>query len=187
MTSQLFLADLRKHLIQGDAELENRLMLDDWVYRPGLPANVARPDPQAFAQVDRAIADFAAGGPVPVEFGNWTTAEQLRFLNGIPKKLPAGRLAQLEQRLGLNNATNNEVLFAWLQLAVANRYEPAVPALEQLLTTQGRGKFVRPLIEALASDERWGRPIAARVYRRARPLYHPIVTRNLDKLGLIEG
>jgi leukotriene-A4 hydrolase len=187
MTSQRFLADLRTHLVRGDAELESRLMLDQWVYEPGLPANVARPDPAAFAQVDQAIAAFAAGGPVPVEFRTWTTAEKLRFLNGIPRNLPTRRLAQLEQTLRLNAATNNEVLFAWLELAVANRYDPAVPALERFLTSQGRGKFVRPLTEALASDEQWGRPIAVRVYGQARPLYHPIVTRNLDRLGLIQS
>jgi len=76
------------------------------------------------------------------------------------------------------------VLFAWLSLAVANRYDAAVPALERFLTTQGRRKFVAPLIKALAKDSAWGRPIAARVYRVARPLYHPITTRGLDELKL---
>ena len=71
------------------------------------------------------------------------------------------------------------------RLAIRNRYEPAVPLLEQFLTTQGRGKFVRPLIEALAADAQWGRPIASRIYARARPLYHPLVTRDLDRLGLV--
>jgi leukotriene-A4 hydrolase len=187
MTSERFLADLRKHLVRGDAALEDRLMLNQWVYEPGLPANVATPDPAAFAQVDRAIAAFAAGGPVPMEFRGWTTAEQLRLLNSLPRELPTSRLARLEQALDLNNASNNEVLFAWLDLAVANRYDPAVPALDQFLLTQGRRKFVRPLIEALAKDEQWGRPIAARVYARARPLYHPITTRDLDKLGLLDN
>ena len=77
-----------------------------------------------------------------------------------------------------------EVRFAWLDLAVANRYDPAIASLEQFLTSQGRGKFVRPLIQALAADQAWGRPIAARIYAKSRPLYHPLVTRDLDKLGL---
>ena len=80
-----------------------------------------------------------------------------------------------------------EMRFAWLDLAVGNRYEPALPSLEQFLTTQGRGKFVRPLIKALAADTSWGRPIAARIYARARPLYHPMVTRELDELKLGGG
>ena len=185
MTSARFLADLREHLVKGDAALEQRLKLDEWVYRPGLPSNVARPDPAAFAEVDKAIAAFAAGGPVPTGFKGWTTAEKLRFINGLPRKLSKQRLDQLEQALGLNEAGNNEVLFAWLELAVANRYDPALPALERFLTAQGRRKFVAPLFEALAEDRQWGRPIAVRIYRRTRPLYHSVTTATIDKLALL--
>jgi len=49
---------------------------------------------------------------------------------------------------------------------------------------QGRRKFVRPLLTALAADKEWGRPIANRIYAKARPLYHPVTVRDLDKLGL---
>jgi leukotriene-A4 hydrolase len=111
----------------------------------------------------------------------------LRFLNELPRKLPKARLDLLERGFGLNTIGNNEVRFAWLELAVANRYDPAIASLEEFVTTQGRRKFVRPLIEALAKDNAWGRPIAARIYPKARPLYHPITTRDLDKLNLGGG
>jgi aminopeptidase N len=184
MTSALFLADLRKNLVRGDKALEDKLQLDRWVYQPGLPSNVARPDPAAFATVDKAVSAFSGGGAVPAAFGQWTTAEKLRFLNKLPRKLPSKRLDELNRSLKLNEAGNNEVLFAWLDLAIRNRYDPAVPALERFLTTQGRRKFVRPLIETLAADAQWGRPIATRVYREARVSYHPITQRDLDKLKL---
>ena len=131
-----------------------------------------------------ALAAFGKGGAAPDAFSGWTTAEKLRFLNKLPRKLPKARLDELNNRLKLNEAGNNEVLFAWLDLAVANRYDPAVPSLERFLTTQGRRKFVRPLIESLAKDAQWGRPIATRVYRVARDSYHPITQRDLDKLNL---
>ena len=95
------------------------------------------------------------------------------------------RLVALDQAFSLSRAGNNELRFAFLTLAVANRFDPAVPALEEFLTMQGRRKFVRPLIEALAEDKEWGRPIAVRVYARARAGYHPVTTRDLDKLGLL--
>ena len=81
--------------------------------------------------------------------------------------------------------SSHPVRTAFLTLAVENRYDPAVPALEEFLTMQGRRKFVRPLITALAEDKEWGRPIAVRVYRKARPGYHPVTIRDLDKLGLL--
>lgn len=187
MTSAKFLADFRQNLVKGDKALEDRLLLDRWVYEPGLPANVARPDPAAFAAVDKSVTAFAEGGPAPAEFGDWTTAEKLRFINSLPRKLPAPRLDELNSKLGLSDAGNNEVLFAWLELAVESRYQPAVPALEKFLTVQGRRKFVRPLIEALAEDQQWGRPIAVRIYAKARPSYHAVTTKDLDKLGLIKA
>ena len=80
-----------------------------------------------------------------------------------------------------------EVRFAWLDLAVANRYEPALPSLEQFLTSQGRGQIRQAADQGARQGRAWGRPIAKRIYARARPLYHPLVTRDLDKLhGLIK-
>jgi aminopeptidase N len=183
MTSARFLADLRANLVKGDAELERKLMLDQWVYQPGLPANAARPDPQAFAQVDQATRAYVAGGPIAqVPFAQWNTAERLRFLNALPRELPPQRLAELDRGFGLSQAGNNEVLFAWLKLAIANRYDPAVPAAERFLAGMGRRKFVAPLFEALAAEGEWGKPIARRIYAAARPTYHSVTTGTVDKL-----
>ncbi len=187
VTSKIFLADLRSHLVKGDAALDQKLKLDQWVYQPGVPSNAIPAEPKAFAEVDAAVAAFAKGGaPNAKLWAGWTTDERLRFLNKLPRALAKPRLDALERGFGLNATRNSEVRFAWLDLAVANRYEPAVPSLEEFLTTQGRRKFVRPLIKALAADTIWGRPIAARIYARGRPLYHPMVTAELDKLNLGE-
>jgi leukotriene-A4 hydrolase len=182
MTSARFLADLRANLIKGDQALEDRLKLDQWVYQPGLPENVARPDPQAFAHVDEAVRAFNAGGAAGgVPYAGWNTAERLRFLNALPRELSRERLAELDQAFRLNESGNSEVLFAWLQLALANRYEPAVPAAERFLMAMGRRKFVAPLFETLMGEGEWGRPIAERLYARARPSYHAVTTGTVDK------
>ena len=186
VTTSIFLADLREHLIKGDSKLETALQLDRWVSQPGVPDNVFKADAQAFAEVDQAVAAFKTGAqPAADVWTRWTTDEKLRFLTRLDKKQPAERLAALDGAFKLSSAGNNEVRFAFLTLAVANRFDPAVPALEQFLLVQGRRKFVRPLITSLAEDKSWGRPIAVRVYAKARPQYHPVTVRDLDKLGLL--
>ena len=183
MTSERFLADLRATLVGGDRDLERKLQLDRWVFQPGLPDNAARPDPSAFARVDSALAAFQAGGPASaVPYARWTTAERLRFLNGLPRDLPQTRLAELDRALGLTAGRNAETLFAWLQLALANRYAPAVPAAERFLMSQGRTKFVAPIFKTLMGEGDWGQPIARRLYARARPTYHSVTTSRVDKL-----
>jgi leukotriene-A4 hydrolase len=184
VTSAIFLADIRQNLIKGDQALEKKLMLERWVHQPGIPPNIVRSPASTFAEQDKAVAAFAVGGAPPQAWSRWITAERLRFLNRLPRKLSTSRLDALQSAFDLNGSSNMEVRFAWLDLAVGNRYDPAIPSLEQFLTSQGRGKFVRPLFKALARDDRWGKPIAKRIYAQARPLYHPLVTRDLDKLGL---
>jgi leukotriene-A4 hydrolase len=183
MTSARFLADLRANLVRGDAALEPRLDLDRWVYQPGLPDNAARPDPAAFAAVDQALATYRrGGGEAAIPYGRWTTAERLRFLNGLPRDLPRERLAALDGAFSLSGSGNAELLFAWLQLALANRYEPAVPAAERFLGQMGRRKFVAPIFQTLVGEGDWGRSIAARVYARTRPSYHSVTRDRVDRL-----
>ncbi|HYN46818.1 MAG TPA: M1 family metallopeptidase [Allosphingosinicella sp.] len=183
MTSARFLADLRANLVRGDAALERRLQLDRWVFAPGLPDNAARPDPAAFAAVDRGLRAFNLGGPARgVPYGGWSTAERLRFLNGLPREMARARLDELDAAFRLSQGGNAETLFAWLQLALANRYEPAVPATERFLAAQGRRKFVSPLFETLIGEAEWGRPIALRIYGRTRPGYHSVTTGRVDQL-----
>ena len=180
-TAEMFLADLRRNLIAGDIALEQRLMLDEWVYRPGLPSNAVQPDPQAFAEVDDSVRAFSGGadaGAVP--YAGWNTAERIRFLNALPRRLPRARLDSLDRAFGLSGSGNSEVLFAWLKLAIANRYDPAVAAAERFLTSMGRRKFVAPLFEALIAQGEWGRPIARRIYARARPGYHAVTRGSVD-------
>jgi hypothetical protein len=82
---------------------------------------------------------------------------------------------------GLSGSGNSEILFAWLQIAIRNRYEPAFAALERFLLTQGRRKFVRPLYQDLAKSD-WGRKMALDIYRRARPTYHPVSATSIDPI-----
>jgi len=183
VTSKIFLDDIRQNLVKGDKGLEAKLMLDRWVYQPGVPPNMVRPPANTFADEDRAAAAFAGGAAAP-DWSKWTTDERLRFLTRLPRKLPASRLDALQKAYDLNGIGNMEVRFAWLDLAVGNRYDPAVPSLEQFLTSQGRGKFVKPLIKALAKDGTWGRPIAQKIFAETRNFYHPMVVRDLEELNL---
>ena len=183
VTSSLFVADLRKYLVKGDAALEAKLMIDQWVYGPGVPANAVPADPTAFADANRASDAFAGGAaPDPAAWAGFNSDERLRFLNRLPRMLPTERLDALEQAFKLNETRNNEVLFAWLDLATRNRYDPAAPALEKFLTTLGRGKFVKPLYKTLYADPLWGRPIAQRIFARAQSFYHPLVGTAVAKI-----
>ena len=188
MTTEMFLEDIRAHLVTTRA-LEDQLMMDAWIYQPGMPSNWVPPVSGAFAPVDAAArAFFADKGPASaIPWTGWSTQERQRFLAWRPEGRAAGadwltpaQLADLESALNLREEGNAELVFAWLQIAVQHRYQPAVPTLERFLTTMGRRKFVLPLFTSLWAEGDWGRSIATPLYARARPGYHPVTTNSVD-------
>ena len=180
MTTEGFLADLRANLIRGDSALERRIQPEQWVYGAGLPDNAPPVRADAFARVDTEARRFAGGTPAAeLRTDGWTTQEWQHFLGALPERPTAAQLAGLDSAFGFTDTGNSEVLFAWLRLAIRHRYEPAMPALERFLTTQGRRKFVAPLYTELMNTS-WGRPVARRIYAAARPGYHAVATRTID-------
>ena len=118
----------------------------------------------------------------PEYWAGWTTAERLRLIAKLPKELTTEQLDWLDSHLGLSQSGNAEVLFAWLELALGNRYDPAVPAAETFLSEVGRRKFVLPLFETLMGEGEWGQPIAKRIYARTRAGYHAVTQGSVDKV-----
>ncbi len=169
LTTAEFLEDLRANLIAGDAALEETLQLDAWLEKPGLPANATVPTSDAFDVVEKQVKRFTAGTPAAsLQTKAWTTQEWQHFLGSLPAALSEPQLADLDRAFGFSKSGNSEVLFAWLRIAIRHRYQPAMPALERFLTSQGRRKFLKPLYEDLMTTA-WGTSEAKRIYTVARP------------------
>ncbi|MDP1737516.1 MAG: M1 family metallopeptidase [Caulobacter sp.] len=188
-TTAGFLADLREHLVKGDAALEAKMQLDEWVYQPGVPSGAYHLPSPALLKVDAARAAFLAGGPVAAIPGKgWTTQEWKRFLDGLPRKLTAAQLAELDGAFGLSASTNAYVRSGWLELVVANRWAPGLPSLEQFLGSVGRGLFIRPLYTGLSKDREWGLPLARRFFNQSKATYHPSLAAGIEKtIAAAEG
>ncbi len=183
ITTGQFVSDLQQELLRGDAELADRLNLQAWLHEPGLPASAYVPTSSAFSQVDgqaRRLADGAA--PTDLQVQGWTPQQWQHFLEQLrTMTLSPAQVRALDARYELSTSGNSEILFAWLRVTVARQYEPAVPALERFLTSQGRRKFLRPLYEDLMQTP-WGQPIARRIYQQARGSYHSVSAQTLDTI-----
>jgi hypothetical protein len=181
-TTAGFLADLRTHLVKGDAALESKLQLDAWVYQPGIPTGAYHKPSPALLKVDAARAAFLAGGGASALPGKtWTTQQWKRFLDGLPRKLTTAQMDDLDGAFALSASTNAYVRSAWLELVVANRYAPGLASLESFLGEVGRGLFVRPLYIGLLKDKDWGVPLARRYFDASKTTYHPSIAAEFER------
>jgi leukotriene-A4 hydrolase len=178
MTSDWMLEEMRARLLQPGEE--ERIRIEEWIYRPGIPANLPPVRSQLLAVVDSQVARWNNGTPAPeLRTANWSTHEWLHFLRALPDTIPGARIVELDRQFKLSQSGNAEILQTWLVIAIRNRYEPAFPALDRFLTSQGRRKFLTPLYTELMKTE-WGRTMARDIYHRARPTYHSVATGTID-------
>jgi hypothetical protein len=187
ITTEQFREYLAANLLSRKPDAVTRAELDEWLLAPGLPGNAILPTSDAFDLVDTARKDWLAGklAAAGLPGKNWTTHEWVHFLDGMPSKVPAEKLAGLDAAFALTATGNSEVAFSWLRVAIANDYAAAWPRLENYLISIGRRKLIKPLYEDLMKTPA-GAERARAIYGRARPNYHPIATATLDGIVLRE-
>ena len=150
------------------SELATSVDLDEWIFRPGVPAGAAEPHSDAFARIE-------AGWPS--DTSGWSTHEWLHFLRS--QKQPD--MARLEREFHFGESGNSEILHQWLLMAVEQNYQPAFPKVEQFLCSVGRRKFLKPIYTELMKTPE-GQARARSIYSKARPGYHPIAQATVDSI-----
>lgn len=182
MTTDAFVEDLRSHLLHNDTELEKQLKIHQWLYEPGLPDNVVVPTSPLLDKVTAQAQAFGAGGDVKsLDVTDFGTSQWVNLLRQLPDSLTVDQMAMLDAQFNFTRSHNSEILFEWLQLSIKHHYLPAMPAIEEFLTGQGRNKYCTPLYKSLMKQD-WGVEMAQRIYAKARPGYHDFTRFNVDKV-----
>jgi leukotriene-A4 hydrolase len=183
VTTPQFVRALRDELIAQDPSRIDEGFLRRWIDEPGMPADALLVPSDAFARVDAQRERWESGAlsTAALETARWTVQEWLQFLNGIQRPQAVARLAELDQRFALTHSRNAEVAHAWYRLAIASGYPGLDAALERYLTGIGRVKLIRPLYTDLMKTPE-GAELARRIYAIARPGYHAIAQRALDRV-----
>jgi leukotriene-A4 hydrolase len=163
-------------------EIGAKIDIDKWIKGPGVPPNAPQVHSDAFVRVEEQVRAFEIGTAAKeLQSKNWSTHEWIHFLRHLPKTLSREQMADLDAAFGFSKSGNSEILHEWLLRAIERRHEPAYDALERFLQRQGRRKFLKPLYEKLAETAE-GLERARSIYRKARPMYHAVSYRTIDKI-----
>jgi hypothetical protein len=174
---------LRDDLFAQEPGRLDELGIHEWLYEPGLPANVPEPRTAAFDRTGAAATAFVAGEQAAADLPgkDWSTQEWLHFLRALPEDLPTEKMAELDTAWSLTGGGNAEIRMQWLLQAIRSGYAAADAAVEEFLCSQGRRKFLKPLYAELASTPE-GKRRAVAIYERARPTYHAVSSGTIDEL-----
>ena len=182
VTTPQFVAELQDGLMRQYPGRIDAAFLASWIDDAGMPADAEFVQSDALARVDAQRMRWEQGTLATDELqtAGWTVQEWLHFLNRATRPQPVARLQELDRRFQLTASRNAEIAHAWFRLAIASGYPGLEPALERYLVGIGRLKLIEPLYEDLLQTPP-GAEFARRVYAEARPGYHAIAQRRLDR------
>ncbi|MDQ2070496.1 M1 family metallopeptidase [Natronospira bacteriovora] len=181
ITTEHFREFLLENLIKGNEDIMSPERVHEWIYEPGMPEGYPVPRSTAFERVDEMSERWLADeiGISDIRRDDWHALQWVYFLNNLPDELSRARLDALDEAFDLTHSANYEVAAAWLEIAIRNRYEPAMERVREFLLEVGRMKFLRPLYAALVETDR---ELAEAIYLEARAGYHPLGRDTVERL-----
>jgi leukotriene A-4 hydrolase/aminopeptidase len=181
MNTERFLTYLKAELLTDPALVE-KINVEEWIYKPGLPANLPKVNSARFDAVDKALEAWKIGAkPNHLPTKEWASHEWLHFVRHLPDSMTTSQMSELDEAFGFTNSGNSEILAAWFIPVIKHRYTKGYPALEKFLISVGRRKFIAPLYQAMLLTPE-GTKMAKEIYAKARPNYHAVATGTLDAL-----
>jgi len=181
ITTEDFVEYAKHTLLVDHSNKITEAELLEWIYGTGMPQWFIAPTSSSLDKVKVTTHDWLTGTKAAqLETASWSVHHWQYFLTNLPQSLSLAQLQDLDTHFKLTTSKNAEIAFAWFTVAIRNKYQPALPAVDTYLNHIGRGKFVRPLYQSLKSAGYNDK--AQSIYSTARSGYHPSIVGILDNI-----
>ncbi len=181
MNTKSFILYANQYLIAKYKISDSDDLLNEWIYKSGLPEGFEPPSSTKFEEVDTFLDTWLENPKDSLNQLNCCTHEWLHFLQQLPDSIGKEEMQMIDLQKSFTDSGNAEILTEWFKLSIKNNYYVAYPNMETFLIETGRRKFLMPLYSELIKTEQ-GKSLASRIYRKARPNYHFVSYNSLDKL-----
>lgn len=180
ITTERFVKYLQKQLKLNEGQMQ---VVQDWIYKPGLPAAFVPPTSTLFDRVAQTVEQFTGGKieatALPTQ--TWSTHEYLYFIRNLPQSLDSNAVQQLETQFHWNESGNSEIRFAWLMFQIRRGDTTIRMHCNHFLATIGRRKFVLPMYRALLAQHAM-EANARKWFELYRNRYHAVTRQSVEEI-----
>ena len=184
LTTEQFLDFLNTEL----PEIFEKVDVETWVYKPGMPEAWHRPQSHLYDEVEQALADLNNGKlPTKDQVKDWHRYQILSFLQGLPRTIPVEDCKMLEDVLELDKRNDDYFFSYFYATCILSGYQQVMPRVEKFVERIGRMLYLMPIVRAMTEAD-WARSQARPLFERVRQQQHPVtaatVEASLKKAGL---
>ncbi|KAF2507965.1 M1 family metallopeptidase [Flavobacterium zhairuonense] len=171
ITTEDFVKYLNENLIKGDKVLADKIQLDKWIYKPGIPSNILPVSSAEFDAIDVIQKSWRETGVAGLSKKITTTAEKQHFIDHLPTDITVKEMEAIDKEFNFTKGGNFIIKRQWFVQALRHQYKPAYPAIEQFLIGISRTGSVMMLYKEMVKTPE-GKVWAKQVFDKAKSGYH---------------
>ncbi len=156
--------------------------IDEWVYKPGIPAVSKAPVSKLFLKLDDWLAGYKSNSKNVTELPKTLSYQEwIYIIRNLPEKLTETQFNSLNKQYAWGVSGNAEIQAAWFEKAINAGYgKVLLEGIDKFLSKVGRRKFLEPLYSAMLSHGM--EKEANDIYKKARKGYHFVSVKSIDAL-----
>ncbi|QSW90768.1 leukotriene A4 hydrolase C-terminal domain-containing protein [Flavobacterium endoglycinae] len=171
ITTEDFVKYINENLIKGDKALADKIKLEDWIYKPGIPSNILPVSSADFDAIDAIQKSWRETGVAGLSKKITTTAEKQHFIDHLPADITTAEMDAIDKEFNFTKGGNFIIKRQWFVQALIHQYKPAYPAIEQFLIGISRTGSVMMLYKEMVKTPE-GKVWAKQVFEKAKSGYH---------------
>jgi leukotriene-A4 hydrolase len=171
ITTEDFVKYINDNLIKGDKALADKIKLDDWIYKPGIPSNITSVHSDDFTAIDSIQKNWRKIGVKGLSQKIKSTTEKQHFIDYLPADITAEEMAAIDNEFSFTKNGNFVIKRQWFVQAIRHEYKTAYPAIEQfMIATSRTGSLMTLYKELIKTSE--GKTWAKQIFDKAKSGYH---------------
>lgn len=171
ITTEDFVKYLNENLIKGDKALADKIQLDNWIYKPGIPSNIVPVSSAEFDAIDAIQKSWRETGVAGLSKKITSTAEKQHFIDHLPADITAKEMEAIDKEFNFTKGGNFIIKRQWFVQAIRHQYKAADSAIEQFLIGSSRTGSIMMLYKEMVKTPE-GKVWAKKVFDKAKSGYH---------------
>ena len=178
LTTEKFLDFLKAEL----PEVFEKVDVQTWVYKPGMPETWHKPQSHLYDEVEQALVDLKQGSlPTNEQVKDWHRYQILSFLQGLPRTISIDECKTLEDVLELEKRNDDYFYSYFYATCILSGYQQIMPRVNNFVERIGRMLYLMPVLRAMTEAD-WSRHLVRPLFESVRNRQHPVTARAVEDL-----
>lgn len=171
ITTEDFVKYINDNLIKGNKALADKIKLDDWIYKPGIPSNITPVHSDDFTAIDSIQKNWRKTGVKGLNQKIKSTTEKQHFIDYLPADITVEEMTAIDAEFSFTKNGNFVIKRQWFVQAIRHQYKTPYPAIEQFMIATSRTGSLMTLYKELVKTPE-GKVWAKQIFDKAKSGYH---------------